>query len=138
MKILLVSIIFLATFSVRAQTVSLAQSVARGKTIYEGQCMSCHMAEGEGLESVYPSLTKSDNLKDKNRLAKIVLKGQRGTIKVKGVDYSGEMIGFAMNDQEVADVLNFIRNSWGNKNAEIRPGEIQPALKMETKGYQPY
>lgn len=136
--VVLIPVFGITMMSAFGQSSSLTASIQRGKTIYEAQCMSCHMTEGEGLESVYPPLAKSDNLKDKNRLAKIVVKGMRGTINVKGVEYSGEMTGFSMNDQEVADVLNFIRNSWGNKNAEIGSAEIQPALKTETKGYQSY
>lgn len=120
------------------QAFDLKASMERGKTIYEAQCMSCHMAEGEGLEGVFPPVAKSANLNDKNRLVKIVLNGLRGPIKVNGVEYNGEMTGFPLSDQQVSDVLNYMRNSWGNKGAPIKPAEIQPALKANTKGYQPY
>jgi hypothetical protein len=48
------------------------------------------------------------------------------------------MAGISLTDQEVSDVLNYIRNSWGNKGAAIRPAEIQPALKAKTPNYQPF
>lgn len=120
------------------QAFNLKASMERGKSIYESQCMSCHMPAGEGLEGVYPPLAKSANLVDKNRLVKITLKGMRGPVKVNGVEYNGEMTGFSLNDEEVSDVLNYIRNSWGNKGAPVLPKEVQPALKADVKGYQAY
>jgi mono/diheme cytochrome c family protein len=120
------------------QPFDLKASVQRGNTIYEAQCMSCHMAEGEGLEGVFPPLAKTVYLNDKNRLIKVILRGVRGPMKINGVDYNGEMTGFDLNDGQVSDVLNYIRNSWGNKGVPILPTEIQPALKATTKDYQPY
>lgn len=145
MKILMqrTILIFFFAFSTLAlfsfyQAFDLKASMERGKTIYETQCASCHMAEGEGLEGVFPPLAKSTNLNDKNRLIKIVLKGLRGPMKANGVDYEGEMTGFPLSDEEVSDVLNYLRNTWGNKGTPIKPAEIQPALKTVTKDYQPY
>lgn len=120
------------------QAFDLKASMERGKTIYEAQCMSCHMAEGEGLEGIFPPVARSANLNDKNRLVKIVLTGLRGPMKANGVEYNGEMTGFPLSDQQVSDVLNYMRNSWGNKGVPIRPAEIQPALKAATKDYQAY
>lgn len=120
------------------QTYDLKASMERGKVIYEAQCMSCHMAEGEGLSGVFPPVAKSDYLADKNRLIKVIVQGVRGEMKVNGTDYNGEMKGFQLSDQEVADVLNYIGNMWGNKAATIKPADIQPALKATTKDYQPY
>lgn len=120
------------------QDFDLNASINRGKSIYESQCQSCHMAQGEGLEGVFPPLANSNQLGDKNRLIKVVLQGVSGSIKVKGVEYNGEMTGFSLNDQQVADVLNFIRNNWGNREDPIRPTDIQPALKAKISNYQPY
>lgn len=120
------------------QTFDLPASIERGKSIYETQCITCHMAEGEGLPGVFPPLAKADYLTDKNRLVKVVLQGVRGEMNVNGVDYNGEMTGFTLSDQETADVLNYICNTWGNKAAAIKPADIQPALKATTKNYQPY
>ncbi|HEY0896972.1 MAG TPA: cytochrome c [Sphingobacteriaceae bacterium] len=113
-------------------------SVERGKTIYESQCASCHMPQGEGIPGVFPPLAKSDFLKDKTRLVKSVLLGIRGPITVNGTEYNGEMPPAKLSDQEASDILNYIRNSWGNKAAPILPSEIKPALKAESKGFQPY
>jgi len=69
---------------------------------------------------------------------KIVTKGIRGSIVVKGAKYNAEMAGFDLSDKEVADVLNFIRNSWGNKAPLIQASEVAAAKKAEVKGYQAY
>ncbi|HRE66371.1 MAG TPA: cytochrome c [Cyclobacteriaceae bacterium] len=140
MKLQLFFILFLFTLVLCSfyQVFDLKASMERGKTIYEAQCMSCHMAEGEGLEGIFPPLAKTDYLNDKNRLIKVTVLGVRGPMKINGVDYNGEMTSFDLNNEQVSDVLNYIRNSWGNKGVPILPAEIQPALKASTKDYRPY
>lgn len=115
-----------------------SSSIQNGQSIYSTYCMSCHMEDGNGLEGVYPSLVKTAGLADKNRFSKIVLQGIRGPITVKGVKYDAEMAGVTLSDQEVADVINYIRNSWGNKSPEIKASDVDAAKKAVVKGYQPY
>lgn len=119
------------------QNFDLKASVKRGKTIYETSCITCHMADGKGLEGVYPPLVKS-NMADKNRLLKVIVQGMRGPVKVNGVDYNGEMAGIVLTNEQAADVANYVRNSWGNKAPAILPSQVQPALKAQIKGYQKY
>jgi nitrite reductase (NO-forming) len=105
-------------------------SIARGKEVYLAQCVTCHMEAGEGVEGVYPPLAKSDYLMaDKKRAIAQVMKGLSGPIKVNGKSYDAEMTGFDLSDQEVSDVLNYIRNSWGNKGEAVRPEEAKAARK---------
>lgn len=139
-KIFVVLLLIFSTLTLSSfqQSFNLKASMERGKTIYETQCMSCHMAGGEGLEGVFPPLAKTDYLNDKNRLVKIILLGVRGSMKINGVEYNGEMLGYNYNDQEVSDILNYIRNSWGNKGEPILPTEIQPALKSVSNNYEKY
>ena len=112
------------------QTSDLKESVARGKEIYIAQCMSCHMEGGEGIEDVYPPLAKSDYLmKDKGRSISTVIHGLSGEIVVNGKTYNMEMTAFDLSDQEVSDVLNYIRNSWGNKGEAVMPEEVSAARK---------
>lgn len=120
------------------QAFDLKVSIERGKSVYEAQCMSCHMSEGEGLEGVFPPLVKSPNLTFKEKMVQTILKGIRGTILVSGKEYNGEMASVALSDQETADVINYVRNSFGNKAPAVQPKEIQPALKVVLKNYQPY
>jgi mono/diheme cytochrome c family protein len=106
----------------------LEASIERGKEVYVAQCMSCHLEGGEGIEDVYPPLAKSDYLMtDKNRSVMNVLQGLAGEIMVNGKTYNGEMTPFEMTDTEVSDVLNYIRNSWGNKSESITPEEVAAA-----------
>jgi mono/diheme cytochrome c family protein len=108
----------------------LKASVARGKEIYTNQCISCHQEQGEGIEDVYPPVAKSDYLMaDKKRSILQVLRGATGEMKVNGKIYNAEMAGFDLTDQEASDVLNYIRNSWGNKGGMITPEEISIAKK---------
>ncbi len=108
----------------------LKSSVTRGQDVYVTYCISCHMEKGDGLEGVYPPLAKSDYLMaDKKRSIIQVLKGVKGPMKVNRVSYDTEMQGFDLNDQEVSDVLNYVRNSFGNKGGAITPEEVKIARK---------
>jgi len=119
-------IITLSSFRVTQTNPDLQASMLRGKEIYVTQCMTCHMQQGEGIVGVYPPLAKSDYLMaDKNRAIKQVLEGASGEMVVNGVTYYGFMTGFALNDKEVSDVLNYIRNSWGNKGEIVKPDEVK-------------
>lgn len=113
-------------------------SIRNGQTVYEAYCLSCHMADGNGLEGVFPSLVKTGNLTDKNKLVKIMLQGMRGPIMVNGTKYDGEMARITLSDQEVADVINYIRNSWGNKAPLLKISDVAAGKKAVVKGYQPY
>jgi mono/diheme cytochrome c family protein len=113
------------------QKFDLKASIDRGKEVYTAQCMSCHMEQGEGIESVYPPLAKSDYMMaDKKRSIDQVLHGLTGEIKVNGKSYDGVMTGFdALTDAEISDVLNYVRNSFGNKGPAVTPEEVKAARK---------
>lgn len=116
----------------QAQTFDLKASVARGKEVYASYCITCHMEQGEGIESVYPPLAKSDYLMaDKKRSIHQVLKGISGEIKVNKVVYNAEMSGFDLTDEEVSDVLNYVRNSFGNKGEAVNPVEVNAMRKNQ-------
>ena len=112
-------------------------SVQNGKQVYEANCISCHQEQGEGIAGAFPALSKTGNLTDKNKLVKIILQGMRGPITAKGVKYDGEMASISLTDKETADVINYIRNSWGNKAAMISVADVAAAKKAVVKGYQP-
>jgi len=132
-KVVLVSLcaMLIGSMSALAQKFDLKASITRGKDVYTAQCMSCHMEQGEGIESVYPPLAKSDYLMaDKKRSIDEVLHGLTGQIKVKGATYDGVMTGFeTLSDQDISDVLNYIRNSFGNKGAAVTPEEVKGSRK---------
>jgi nitrite reductase (NO-forming) len=108
----------------------LKASISRGQEIYNINCIACHMEKGEGLEGVYPPLAKSDYLMaDKKRSIIQILKGVTGPMTVNRVDYDGEMNAFDLSDGEVSDVLNYVRNSFGNKGGAVLPAEVLAARK---------
>lgn len=116
--------------SFQKKTFDLKASMARGKEVYTTYCISCHMEQGEGIESIYPPLAKSDYLMaDKKRAIQQTLYGVSGEMVVNGVTYNGEMTGFDLSDTEVSDVLNYVRNSFGNKGGAITPAEVKAARK---------
>lgn len=114
------------------------RSVKNGQTIYATFCQSCHMENGEGVPSAFPPLAKAGNLNDRNKLVQIILKGMRGEITVKGQKYNVEMAAININDQEVADVINYVRNAWGNKAPLIKASDVAIAKKAVVKGYRPF
>jgi mono/diheme cytochrome c family protein len=132
-KAVLVSMcaMLIGSMSALAQKFDLKASISRGKDVYTAQCMSCHLEQGEGIESVYPPLAKSDYLMaDKKRSIDEVLHGLTGQIKVNGATYDGVMTGFeALSDQDISDVLNYIRNSFGNKGGAVTPEEVKASRK---------
>lgn len=95
-----------------------------GEVVYNGKgmCLTCHMANGEGVPGTFPPLANSDYLSsiDKASFIKMVMKGSNEAITVNGVEYPGKIMGATMGtvsltDQEIADVVNFVLNKWGNK-----------------------
>ncbi|RYY13280.1 MAG: cytochrome c, partial [Chitinophagaceae bacterium] len=93
----------------------LAESIARGKEVYTNFCMSCHQDKGQGLEGSFPPLAKADYLvKFPEKAIHAVKYGQEGKIKVNGVEYDNMMPNPGLEPAQVADVMNYIRNSWGN------------------------
>jgi len=103
----------------------LASSMKKGEEIYQANCVTCHMQNGEGIPGAFPPLAKADYLlEDKDRAILQVLNGASGQMVVNEVTYFGEMMGFDFTDQEVADVLNYVMNSWGNEAEMIKPEEV--------------
>lgn len=110
----------------------LKASMARGKVIYDGQCITCHRPKGEGIKDVYPPLAKSDYLAaNKTRAIAAVANGASGAITVNGAKYDNEMLSTDLTDEQVADVLNYVRNSWGNKGDAVKPEEVAPQRKKK-------
>jgi len=108
----------------------LKASIARGKEVYTTYCISCHMENGGGIENVHPPLAKSDYLMaDKKRAIQQVLYGINGEMKVNGKVYNGAMTSFDLDDEQVSDVLNYSRNSWGNKGGALKPEEVKAVRK---------
>lgn len=95
----------------------LAKSIERGKMVYSENCITCHMGTGEGVPAAFPPLAKADYLIKTPEKAIYAIKfGLAGKIKVNGIDYDNMMPAPGLDDSEVADVMNYIQNSWGNSS----------------------
>ena len=98
----------------------LEQSIADGKEIYNDFCVQCHLDNGEGVSGVFPPLAKSDYLLNNIEMSIRGLKyGLSGPIVVNGEEYDGVMQNQGLDNLEIADVMNFILNTWGNEYKEI-------------------
>ena len=110
---------FFINLHLSSQDVKLVESLQRGSEIYFDFCVTCHMEQGEGVSNTFPPLAKSDYLME-NRAESIrgIKYGQRGELIVNGVTYNGAMTPMGLEDEEIADVMNFILNSWGNSSKD--------------------
>jgi mono/diheme cytochrome c family protein len=108
-----------------------------GKRLFTQNCVACHQATGQGLPGVFPPLVGSDwVIGSEQRPIRIVLHGLTGEIEVNGVTYNGVMPAFGpstlnWNDSEIAAVLSYIRQEWGN-SADPVSEETVAAIRAET------
>src|SRR5262245_19207316 len=118
------------TFLFFSQDKKLQESMKRGKEVYTLNCQNCHMENGQGLEGVNPPLAKTTYLKDSRKNIDIILNGQTGDVMVNGKKYNAIMNPMNyLDDQQIADVLNYVRNSWGNKYPIITPAQVKAERK---------
>ncbi|HSN48207.1 MAG TPA: cytochrome c [Flavobacterium sp.] len=102
------------------QKPNLKQSISRGNEVYVDFCMQCHLANGKGDLVNIPPLDGSDWLTKKRKLSIQSVKfGQNGPITVKGKKFNNIMPPLGLSNQEVADVMNYIMNSWSNKQMKM-------------------
>ncbi|MBW8201900.1 copper-containing nitrite reductase [Flagellimonas abyssi] len=100
-----------------------------GKQIYMQTCFACHQAEGQGIPNAFPPLAKSDYLNaDVNRAIGIVLNGKTGEITVNGQKYNSVMTRQMLSSEEIANVLTYVYNSWGN-NKTVVTSEMVNTIK---------
>lgn len=117
-----------------AQAKSAVQtSIAKGAAIYSKHCMVCHQADGGGVAGLNPPLIKTEYvLGDKNRLINIILKGLDMELEIDGEIYSNPMppLNF-LTDQQIADVLTYVRNNFQNKASAVTSSEVTAIRKKK-------
>jgi mono/diheme cytochrome c family protein len=102
------------------QNKPLEQSIADGEEIYQDFCLQCHLDTGKGVSGVFPPLVESDYLMNNIDLSiRGVKYGLSGPIVVNGEEYDGVMQNQGLDNEEIADVMNYILNSWGNKSTDM-------------------
>ena len=105
-----------------------------GKEVYgrDAHCFTCHQPDGKGQAGIYPPLDGSEWVAgDEERLIKLTLLGLTGPITVKGQKYGDNPsvppmtpLGLILNDREVAGVLTYVRNSFGNQAPAVKPETV--------------
>ncbi len=101
--------------------------IAKGKRVFTNKCQVCHQQTGTGVPGVYPPLAGSDWMgKSPEILVRIVLNGLAGEITVNGNQYNSAMTAFGaeLSDKQIAEVLSYVRNSWGNEYPLIEESEV--------------
>ncbi len=107
------------------------ERIEHGKRLFATVCALCHQPTGEGVPEKFPPLAGSDFLNsDKNRAIKILLHGRQGEITVNGRKFNNSMPSFPLGDEDIANALTFVYNSFGNSGKEVTPEEVK-ALRAE-------
>ncbi|MFB0904625.1 MAG: cytochrome c [Nonlabens sp.] len=105
------------------------QSVSRGKEIYGELCVTCHMPNGKGVPGAFPPLNPSDWLMNKRKESIHAVKyGLKGKILVNGAVYNNVMLPLGIDDQEVADVMNYTIQTW-NSGELVTAQEVKAVMK---------
>jgi mono/diheme cytochrome c family protein len=105
---------------------SKTEKIEQGRHLFMSICAACHQPTGRGLPNVFPPLAGSDFLNaDKSRAIQTVLFGRQGEVVVNGTKFNNNMPSFPLNDQDVANVLTFVYNSFGNAGLEVTPEEVK-------------
>ena len=105
---------------------SKAEKIELGRRLFTSICAACHQPTGQGLPNVFPPLAGSDFLNaDKNRAIKIVINGRQGEVVVNGRKFNNSMPKFPLGDDDIANVLTFVYNSFGNAGLEVQPDEVK-------------
>jgi mono/diheme cytochrome c family protein len=112
---------------------SVLLQIEEGKKVFESKCSVCHMKDGVGVKGVFPPLAGNDflNKKDvKEILIHSVKYGKTGLITVNNVDYNGVMPILDLSDAEIANVLTYVYNSWGNNQTRVSEDEVSAVKKL--------
>ncbi|MCB9743889.1 MAG: nitrite reductase, copper-containing [Alphaproteobacteria bacterium] len=103
-----------------------AAQVEAGKALFLGTCSTCHQSDGAGMEGVFPPLAGSDYLNaDPKRAIGVVVNGLSGPVTVNDKPYNSVMPPMSnLNDDEIANILTFVYDSWGNSGAVVSPEQV--------------
>lgn len=102
------------------------ERVKLGATVFEANCAACHQASGQGVPEAFPPLAQSDYLNaDKIRAIKTITGGLQGKVTVNGQAFDGVMPAWSLSDEDIANVMTYLYNSWGNSGQEVTPEEVK-------------
>jgi nitrite reductase (NO-forming) len=107
-------------------TLDIKTQIAAGHVLFQGTCSVCHQPQGTGIPAVFPPLAQSDFLMaNKQRSIEIVLKGLTGPVTVNGKTFNSVMPPMSqLRDDEIANILTYVRNTWGNQGEAVTAAEV--------------
>jgi nitrite reductase (NO-forming) len=119
------------TVTATAKTLTKDEQIALGKNVFESNCLACHQANGEGIPNAFPPLAKSDFLNaDHDRAIGILLHGRSGPITVNGKTFDSVMPAIALNSEQIANVITYVLNSFGNNGGQVTPSQVDIQRKV--------
>lgn len=117
-----------------SQKTPLTASIERGKALYSDLCVTCHLPNGKGIPGTYPPLDGSNWLTEKREESIHGVKyGMKGPIEVNGEEYDNIMTPMGLSDQEVADAMNYVMNSWSNNIDDMVTEEEVAAIQEKAE-----
>jgi mono/diheme cytochrome c family protein len=118
--------LIMITLVYRAQAIDKVV-MERGKKVYNTYCVSCHQSDGGGVPGLNPPIQKTSwVLGSKTKLITVILKGMNTHEEIDGEEYSNVMAPFNfLKDQEISDLLTYVRNSFGNKASAVTVGDVK-------------
>jgi len=99
----------------------------RGKKVYDRVCLVCHQSDGSGVPMMYPPVIDSEYISgNTDSLIVLILEGMSGPVVIKGEEYNSIMPPQkdVLDDQELADLINYLRNSFGNSGEMVSPEQV--------------
>lgn len=134
-----VAVSFAYPVAARSATASDAPAdvIAHGKQVFGNVCAVCHQASGNGVAGAFPPLAKSDFLvADPKRAIHVVINGLSGKVTVNGQHFDSVMppFGAQLTDREVASVLTYVLNSWGNPGGRIDAKDVAAVRSNRVAG----
>ncbi|NML48601.1 nitrite reductase, copper-containing [Ramlibacter sp. G-1-2-2] len=116
-----------ATQAAAAGKLTADEQAKAGQALFAGTCSVCHQGNGAGMPGVFPPLAKSDFLAaDVKRAVNVVLHGLSGKVTVNGQEYNSVMPPMnQLNDDEVANILTYVLNSWGNPGGQVSKEDVK-------------
>ncbi|MHC9511286.1 copper-containing nitrite reductase [Kangiella sp. M94] len=111
---------------VEVKAANLEEKIKFGKRVYDANCMACHQPNGQGIPSAFPPVANSDYLnEDPLRGVRAIVHGLEGPIKVNGESFNSVMPAMQLSDDEIANVMTYLLNSWDNKGGEITVEQVK-------------
>lgn len=106
------------------------EQIAQGKNVFEANCLACHQSNGEGIPNAFPPLAKSDFLNaDHDRAIGILLHGRSGPITVNGKAFDSVMPAIGLSNEQIANALTYVLNSFGNDGGQVTPAQVDKKRK---------